>query len=543
MAKRLFIIYTLLILLIPNVALCFTEGMSTVASLCNILLPGAFILFILTISRRIGVNIWLLFPYFFFSAFQLVLLKLYGRSIIAVDMFLNLVTTNAGEVTELLSNLLPIVGLVFILYLPVLVAGGIMWHRHIEISPSGQKTFRRVATLCLIAGLFSLGIAVLGDDKHDPKDDIFPLNVCYNVYLAIERTAKTASYHETSGDFTYGAVPTHPSDSTEIYIAIIGETSRAGNWQLFGYGRPTTPLLSMRDDLFAGGNTMSESNTTHKSVPMLLSPVSAKDFDKEIYRTKSLVTAFKEAGFKTAFISNQRYNHSFIDFFAEEADTTVFIKELGLETDINLPEDLKLLPVMDSIMGQGGNKQLIVLHTYGSHFNYRDRYAGTTGTFLPDDYTEADRDNRDRLINSYDNTITVTDRLIAGCIERIETMKGALGGVIYTSDHGEDIFDDGKSNFLHASPLPTIHQVHVPFVIWLSPALKDLMPYDTDTLRKNMARKISSSASYTPTLLMMAGIRTAKADSTKSLLSPDYREEEPVYLNDHNECVPLKGLL
>ncbi len=122
-------------------------------------------------------------------------------------------------------------------------------------------------------------------------------------------------------------------------------------------------------------------------------------------------------------------------------------------------------------------------------------------------------------------------------------MKGALGGVIYTSDHGEDIFDDGKSNFLHASPLPTIHQVHVPFVIWLSPALKDLMPYDTDTLRKNMARKISSSASYTPTLLMMAGIRTAKADSTKSLLSPDYREEEPVYLNDHNECVPLKGLL
>ncbi|MDE6571625.1 MAG: DUF1705 domain-containing protein [Duncaniella sp.] len=84
-------------------------------SLCNILIPASFILFILTISRRIGTNIWLLFPYFFFSAFQIVLLKLYGRSIIAVDMFLNIVTTNPGEVAELLGNLLPVVGLVIII--------------------------------------------------------------------------------------------------------------------------------------------------------------------------------------------------------------------------------------------------------------------------------------------------------------------------------------------------------------------------------------------------------------------------------------------
>ncbi len=39
----------------------------------------------------------------FFAAFQLVLLYLYGRSVIAVDMFLNLVTTNPDEVNELLA--------------------------------------------------------------------------------------------------------------------------------------------------------------------------------------------------------------------------------------------------------------------------------------------------------------------------------------------------------------------------------------------------------------------------------------------------------
>ena len=59
---------------------------------------------------------------------------------------------------------------------------------------------------------------------------------------------------------------------------------------------------------------------------MLLSPVSASSFDS-IYYQKGIITAFKEAGYQTAFFSNQRYNHSFIDFFGKEADTYDFIKE------------------------------------------------------------------------------------------------------------------------------------------------------------------------------------------------------------------------
>ncbi|MDE5918824.1 MAG: hypothetical protein K2H05_04880, partial [Duncaniella sp.] len=68
-----------------------------------------------------------------------------------------------------------------------------------------------------------------------------------------------------------------------------------------------------------------------------------------------------------------RYNHSFIDFFAQEADTTLFLKEQELELDNNTPEDLRLLSVIDNIIARENTKQLIVLHTYGSHFNYRDR--------------------------------------------------------------------------------------------------------------------------------------------------------------------------
>ena len=59
----------------------------------------------------------------FFAAFQLVLLYLFGKGVIAVDMFLNLVTTNPGEAMELLDNLVPAVAGVFIVYLPLLIGG------------------------------------------------------------------------------------------------------------------------------------------------------------------------------------------------------------------------------------------------------------------------------------------------------------------------------------------------------------------------------------------------------------------------------------
>ena len=66
---------------------------------------------------------WILFLFLFFGAFQIVLLYLFGQSIIAVDMFLNLVTTNSSEALELLDNLTPAIIAVIILYVPALILG------------------------------------------------------------------------------------------------------------------------------------------------------------------------------------------------------------------------------------------------------------------------------------------------------------------------------------------------------------------------------------------------------------------------------------
>lgn len=90
---------------------------------------------------------------------------------------------------------------------------------------------------------------------------------------------------------------------------------------------------------------------------------SAENFDL-IYSQKSLITAFNEAGYQTAFLSNQLYNGSFTDFFADEAHLN---RNLKGERPNENTRDKELLPVVDSLLAGPHSKQLIVLHTYGSH--------------------------------------------------------------------------------------------------------------------------------------------------------------------------------
>ena len=110
---------------IHNMVLCFTEPLPFMAKVANVLLPFGCYYLLMTLSRNCGKMLWILFLFLFFGAFQIVLLYLFGQSIIAVDMFLNLVTTNSSEALELLDNLTPAIIAVIILYVPALILGTI----------------------------------------------------------------------------------------------------------------------------------------------------------------------------------------------------------------------------------------------------------------------------------------------------------------------------------------------------------------------------------------------------------------------------------
>lgn len=535
--RKYLLYYFLLVLMVPNLALDFTESMSAGAKLCNVLLPLSAYYVALTRGRNCGRTFWMLFPFVFLGAFQVVLLYLYGQSVIAVDMFLNLVTTNTDEALELLDNLLPGLFIVAAVYIPPLIMATRMLMRHERLPEDFVRRERRRSLAALGLSLVLLVVTCVSDNDYELKSELYPVNVCYNAGLAIQRTVRTDRYAQSSKGFTYHAETTHPAAQKEVYVMVVGETSRACNWSLFGYGRNTNPRLSQETGVVTFPRTLSESNTTHKSVPMLMSPVSALDYDSIYYR-KGIVTAFKEAGFATAFFSNQRRNHSFIDFFGMEADVCRFIKEDSLPGDANLPDEALLGHVAD-ILQQGARKQFILLHTYGSHFNYRERYPADKAVFRPDSPTEAEARCRNSLLNAYDNTICYTDEFLSKLIALLHR-QDADAALLYTSDHGEDIFDDRRGLFLHASPVPSYYQIHVPFLAWTSDGYRSHHPSVWQSLQNNRMKNVSSSASFFPTMLELAGIRSPYRQDSLSVADSTFTERKRVYLNDHNEARPLE---
>ncbi len=525
-------------LAIPNIWLSAVERMSVMQSVTNIILPAGCYMVLVSLSRHIGrTSLWMTIM-FVFAAFQMVLLYMYGRSIIAVDMFINVATTNPGEVGELLGNLTIIILVAIMIYLPTIAAAIVAVSWKWRLSDRQQRITRRMGLWFVMAGVVCFICSFFNARTYRPLNDLYPVNIFYNLGTAIHRTMRVANYDKTSAGYSFNATSTRPDTIPETYIIVIGETSRADNWQIAGYDRPTTPRLIGCQGLVSFPRAISQSNTTHKSVPMLMSPLDAHNFGDSIYHVKSLITAFKEAGFHTAFFSAQSRNHSFIDFFGEEADTCVFIKE-SMERKPHF-YDTDLLPYLDSQLQMKRNrKQLIVLHSYGSHFNYIDRYPHEQARFLPDSPASATYHFRRKQINAYDNTILFTSNFLADIIDRLRTLPGNAA-MIYTSDHGEDIFDDQRRLFLHASPIPSYYQLHVPFIVWMNDCFIAASPEQHAALQANASKFVATSKSFFHTVMEMAGIRTPQLIPSESVVNKAYAPQPATYLNDHNDEIPLK---
>ncbi len=533
--QRLIAAVYVLVMLLPNIFLACTEPYSWSTVLCSLLLPGGVYAAFAVAFRRPGIPILCSLPLMVLGAFQIVLLYLFGGSIIAVDMFTNLFTTNASEAGELLGSIWPSIVFVCAVYLPLIVLG----IRSLCIRDRLGAAFRR-RVLVAASGAFLLGCVFAGVSawRHPGfgiKYHVFPVDVIYNIRLTLQRWDRSNAYPETSRDFRFDAVRSDSTGGREIYVLVVGEASRAASWSLFGYDRPTTPLLERRDGVVAYPDVLTQCNATHKSVPVLLSSVSAENYD-DIYSQKSIITAFKEAGFETLFISNQVPNRSLIDYFSFEADTREDIspREGELYTD-NRP-DGDMLPILERAVASTDSNLFVVLHMYGSHMDYTKRYPREFARFTPDLAPAVSRENRETVRNAYDNSVYYTDWVLDRVIALLEDTD-ATSALFYCADHGEDLMDDDRCRFLHASPTPTYYQLHVACFAWFSDRYRERFPGKYAAAVANRLAPSTTGAVF-HNVADMAFLEGRCIDSTQAFTSTGFTPRlRRMYLNDHNRAV------
>src|SRR5207247_7530526 len=187
----------------------------------------------------------------------------------------------------------------------------------------------------------------------------------------------------------------------------------------------TKPSRMAEKDLVVFRDVITQAAVTRISVPLILTRGSIED-QQRTARERSIVSAFREAGFRTYWISTQQRDPftGAINRYPREADVTRFYERRL---------DGQVIDTVREMMAENpGGKLFFVVHTLGSHFNPISRYSRDFDIF-PDDAPGTD--GQQRLINAYDNTIVYTDHVLAGLIDLLRSRPG-LKGLFYVSDHG-----------------------------------------------------------------------------------------------------------
>lgn len=508
--SRLLIAAFVTTLMVPACVLIFTEGYSFLRAVSAVLLPTGFYLLWSVAHKRSGMMVCCGLLWFILAALQLVLLYMFGNSIIAVDMFTNLFTTNSTEAGELLSNIWPMVSFVIVLYIPVLYLAVHSLQQGFTIAPATRRTVAIVGAVMVVAGCATT------------QFNIFPFNVLENIYRSVNEFVQVRRYPTSSADFKFDVKNHKVGDHREIYVMVIGEASRAANWQLYGYDRQTNPLLSAEDDVVVYKNVVTQSNATHKSVPLILSSVSA-DNHSEIYNRRGIVQLYKEAGFRTLVISCQAPNRGLVEIMCNEADQTIYMNGL---------HDGAMLEPLRRAIEADTSDLFVVLHTYGSHFNYRERYPNEFSHFTPDDDVSISKNNRERMVNAYDNSIIYTDWFLSEVICTLRETN-VCTAMFYCADHGEDLYDDSRARFLHSSPTITYYQTHVACLGWYSQEWQSLYPEKAAAAKANtMAPATTHSVFHS--VAQLAPFETEYIKPSVSFVSDEFDySAERHYLDDH----------
>jgi lipid A ethanolaminephosphotransferase len=168
-----------------------------------------------------------------------------------------------------------------------------------------------------------------------------------------------------------------------------------------------------------------------------------------------------------------------------------------------------------------GKNLLIVLHMYGSHGPaYYKRYPPAFAHFKPECTTnELGKCASATLVNSFDNTILYTDHVLAAMIDFLKGQAGYQTAMLYLSDHGESLGEDGI--YLHGMPwrIAPIQQRHIPFIWWMSKGYASEMRLSASCLTKRVNEPLSQDYLFSSVLGMFA-VSTEVYDQKLDFLAP-----------------------
>jgi lipid A ethanolaminephosphotransferase len=300
-------------------------------------------------------------------------------------------------------------------------------------------------------------------------------------------------------------------DKPVLMVIVAGETARAANWSLGGYGRPTNPELARRDVLYYPHAT-SCGTATAVSLPCMFSPLTRSDYSHEGgLAHENLLDVLARAGFHVEWWDNNTGDKG----IAARVTRRQMTAADGAEFCQPECTDAIFLPHLERLAQTITQDTVVVLHQIGSHGpSYWLRYPPEAEVFSPACRNpDLSACTADEIVNAYDNTIAFTDHVLARAIDTLDAADRVIPALYYASDHGESLGENGI--YLHGSPwfMAPGEQTHVPMLIWMAPRFRAAMGLDQTCMAARLGGEVSHDTMFSTVIDILDVVTEAEVEA------------------------------
>lgn len=434
------------------------------------------------------------------SCISLYFITFYGI-LIDSDMIQNVVQTDVKEVKDLLSWRLVLSVIIVLLFCIFILK--IRIENNVE-----QDFFKRIRVRilsaflgCFIFLIFFMPLSKTFIPFFRTYNEIRMYNVpfypIYAVYRYYVRFLKPKPEFKTIGDDAFR----ENNSSKKLLVLVVGETARAANYSLGGYTKNDTNFYTNKNNVVFFDNFSSCGTATAVSLPCMFSLSKRQNYSSSEYQ-ENVMDILQKTGVKASWIDNN------------SGECKGVCDRLSDKQQLSSDWDENLLPFLKERLDSLDTQNIIVLHLQGSHGPaYYKRYPSEFKKFTPTcDTNELSKCDSEALINTYDNTLLYTDYLLSEIIKLLKEKKDYESSLLYLSDHGESLGENGI--YLHGMPyaIAPRHQTHIPVIFWSSD--ENLMT----TAQNHKSLNLSQDNLFS-TLLGYFNVQTAVYEPSYDLLN------------------------
>jgi lipid A ethanolaminephosphotransferase len=341
-------------------------------------------------------------------------------------------------------------------------------------------------------------IASLTRNHKQLRYMINPFNSIYALtQLSVGQASQAAKPLQTIGEDAKLLNPPATEAAAPLVVLILGETARAANFGLGGYGRETTPQLrklQAQGDLVYFSDVKSCGTSTQASVPCMFSHLDKAAYESNKSRFESLLDVLQRAGMAVLWLNNQSGCKGVCDRAPNVTTSALNVPEFCQTgeclDEVMLHELPKQLALLDPARRAKGT--VVVMHQMGSHGPaYYKRSPPSMKPFQPECSSHALQNcPPEHIVNAYDNSLVYTDHFIAKTVGWLKGQSRPTA-LLYVSDHGESLGEKGL--YLHGMPysIAPKEQIHVPMLVWLSKPFQSQRGWRMTCLQEQSAKALS----------------------------------------------------